>query len=231
MKRLSAPLALLAGLALSACGSAPGQITGNGRVSIGVHAGDADSTVTVKKTFTPATPGTPAIPPSEANPGGTPAVPPAPARTEWTPSEAGPVTFTFMTRPGSDAVYITGWRITRYDFNGRVNSEVSSVNKMDIYVPSGWTCPERDTTLPRHQSCQMYGTDGKLRSDVQPANGLPIGGFALTFADNLIEEVERTNASAYSVVDIEFTGESSNGHPVVVKASSISSQAIKTGDQ
>lgn len=229
MKRLSA-LALLAGLALSACGSAPGQITGNNRVSIGVDAGDAGSEVTVTKTFTPGTPGTPAVPPSDANPGGTPAVPPTPARTEWTTSEAGPVAFTFMTRPGSDAVYITGWRITRYDFNGRVSTEVSSANKIDIYVPSGWTCPERQG-LPAYQSCQMYGTDGKLRADVQPANGLPTSSLNLNFAGALVEEVRRTNTSAYSSIDIEFTGESSNGHPVVVKANNISSRAVKNGDQ
>lgn len=215
MKRLSA-LALLAGLALSACGSAPGQITGNNRVSVGVDAGDATSFVTVTKAFTP----------EEVDEEGNV----TPAKTVWTAGNPGPVTFTFMTRPGSDAVYITGWRITRYDFNGRVSTEVSNSDKADIYVPSGWSCPER-ASLPNYQSCQMYTTDGRIRNDVQPANGLPIGGFSLTFADDLIEEVQRTNAGAYSVVDIEFTGKSSNGHPVVVKASNISNRAIKAGDE
>ncbi|MPY67767.1 hypothetical protein F8S09_13935 [Deinococcus sp. SDU3-2] len=134
-----------------------------------------------------------------------------------------------MSRPGSDAMYITGWRITRYDYNGEVSEEVSESNKVDIFVPSGWTCPER-ATLPSYQSCQMYTTDGKIRSDVQPANGLPTSPLRLNFAGALVGEVQRTLAGAYSEVNIEFTGYSSNNEPVVVKAQPVLSRAYKAGN-
>ncbi|MDV6373900.1 hypothetical protein [Deinococcus arenicola] len=227
-------LLLLAGLTLSACGSAPGQVTGNGRVSIGVNAADGDSTVTVTRTFTPATAGTPAVPAIPATPT-TPAIPAIPAVPSTPESEvfsvgqAGSATFTFMTRPGSDAVYITGYRLTRYSFNGQLIAVSNDVGSLDIYVPSGYTCPER-SSLEAYQSCQQFTTDLKPRADVQPANGLPISGLSLTFADALVSEVKRTLATATSSVDLEFFGESANGAPVVVKATGVQSRAIKAGN-
>lgn len=223
-------LLLLAGLTLSACGSAPGQVSGNGRVSIGVFTGDAPSTVTVTRTFTPAVPEVPAEPPSESNPKGTPAVPGKPATESFTVGPAGVVTFTFMARPGSDAAYITGYRITRYDYNGRLLPVSGEVKKLDIYVPSGYTCPERETSLPRYQSCQQYTADLKQRPEVQPANGLPINALSLNFAGALVSEVQRTLAGAYSSVDLEFFGESSNGKSVVIEATQIQSIAYREGN-
>ncbi|CAM3552781.1 hypothetical protein [Deinococcus frigens] len=208
-------LLLLAGLTLSACGSAPGQVSG-GKVSIGVSAADAESTVTVNRTFTPET---------VDDTGKV-----TPAKEEFTTTEPGAVNFTFMTRPGSDAVYITGWRITRYNYNGQERATSGDINKLDIYVPSGYTCPERETTLPRYQSCQQYTPDLKQRPEVQPANGLPIGGPSLNFAGDLVSEVKRTLAGASSNLDLEFYGQSSNGAPVSVTATNISSRAFKTGN-
>lgn len=219
-------LLLLAGLTLSACGSAPGQVSGNGRVSMGVSADDSGSTVTVTRSVTPAIPGTPAIPPSEGNPGGTPAVPPTPEKISFAVSDAGAVNFTFMTRPGSDAAYITGWRLTAYTINGTAVPVSGELNKLDIYIPSGYTCPERSAT----QSCQQYTTDLKQRPEVQPANGLPISGLGINFAGGLVSTVKANLADASSSVDIEFYGQSSNGAPVSVKATSISSRGIKAGD-
>lgn len=208
------PLALLSGLVLSACGSAPGQLSGS-RVSVGLDVGDANSKVTVTRTYTP----------EKVDDKGNV----TPASETWAIGDAGPVEFVFMSRPGSDAMYITGWRITRYDFNGRVSNEVSEVNKLDIYVPSGWTCPER-ASLPSYQSCPMFTTDGKNRNDVVPANGLPTSPLKLNFAGALVAEVQRTLASAYSQVDIDFTGYSSNNQPVVVKAKPVLSYAYKAGN-
>lgn len=222
-------LLLLAGLTLSACGSAPGQVSG-GRVSLGVSADDSGSTVTVTRTVTPATPGTPAKPPTEANPEGTPAVPGTPEKITFSNTEPGSVNFTFMARPGSDAAYITGWRLTSYTINGRAIPVSGDVNKLDIYVPSGYTCPEREASLPRYQSCQQYTTDLQQRPEVQPANGLPISGLSIGFASALVGEVQATLTGASSSVDIEFYGQSSNGAPVSVKATGISSRAFKAGD-
>lgn len=215
MKKL-ALIALLPALALSACGSVPGQTSGN-RVSMGVYASDAGSSVDVTRTYTPET---------VDDKGKV-----TPASITWSQGPAGTVDFTFMTRPGSDAVYITGWKITRYDFNGRVITDMGDLKKIDIYVPSGYTCPEREAgNLASHQSCQIYATNMKLRPEVQAANGLPTPPLKLNFAGALAGEVQRTLQSAYSTVDIEFTGYSSNNDPVVVKADNITSRAHKLGN-
>ncbi|MFK7602814.1 hypothetical protein ACI3L1_11445 [Deinococcus sp. SM5_A1] len=203
-------LLLLAGLTLSACGSAPGQVSGNGRVSMGVSADDSGSTVTVTRTVTPATPETP-------------------EKITFSNTEPGLVNFTFMGRPGSDAAYITGWRITAYSISGRAIPVSGDINKLDIYVPSGYDCPER-TSLPAYQSCQQYTTDLKQRPEVQPANSLPISGLRIGFASALVGEVRTTMSGASSSVDIEFYGQSSNGAPVSVKATAIQSIAYKAGD-
>ncbi|MBB6016161.1 hypothetical protein ACFP9V_14330 [Deinococcus radiopugnans] len=134
-----------------------------------------------------------------------------------------------MTRPGSDAAYITGWRLTAYTINGRAVPVSGDVNKLDIYVPSGYTCPER-ASLPNYQSCQQYTADLQQRTDVQPANGLPISGLGINFAGGLVSTVKANLADASSSIDIEFFGQSSNGAPVSVKATGISSQGYKAGD-
>lgn len=227
-------LLLLAGLTLSACGSAPGQITGNSRVSVGVVAADSGSSVIITRTVTPATPGTPAVPGIPATPGtpavpAIPAVPGTPEKIEFSNTAPGNVGFTFMTRPGSDAVYIYGYRVTRYNFNGRLLAVSGERKKLDIYVPSGYTCPERDS-LANFQSCQQITTDLKPRPEVQPANGLPISGLSIGFAEALVPEVKRTLADASSSVDLEFFGESANAAPVVIKATNIQSTAFKAGN-
>ncbi len=216
MKKLLS-FALLAGLTLSACGTAPADKTGNGRVSLGIAAADAGSTVTVTRNYTPE---------SVDDKGKV-----TPAKEEWTIGDAGPVTFTFMTRPGSDAVYIRGYRIIRYDYNGNVSTAISESRKLDIYVPSGYTCAERLAgSLPAYQSCPQFNANGSIKTDTVPANGLPITGLSIDFAGSLASEVRRTLASAYSTVDLEFFGDSSNGAPVSVTVKGIQSIAYKAGN-
>lgn len=201
------PLALLASIALSACGSAPSDITGNGRVSMGIAASDGASSVTVTRTVNKDT-----------------------GAVSYAPGTPGLVTFTFMNRPGSDAAYIRGYRITRYNFNGTVDTTVSEDRKLDVYVPSGYTCPERIAgTLPSYLSCTIYNTDGSRRIDTVPANSLPIQGQSLNFAGALASEVIRTGASVYSEVDLEFFGDSSNGAPVSIKVTNIRSTGVLSG--
>lgn len=229
-KLLFMPVAL--GLMLSACGSAPGQLSGS-RVSVGLNASDGASSVTVTKTFTPATPEIPAVPPSGENPG-TPAVPAVPAKTSWAVGDSGDIEFVFTSRPGSDAVHITGYRLTRDVIETATDDFKSdggaAVNKIDIYVPSGWSCPER-TSFGNTQSCAMFSPTGQQRTDVIPAQGAPSNAFRLDLAGGLSGLVIATNASVYRSTDIEFIGTSSNGQSVVVRADNLSSRAIKTGDE
>ncbi|WP_339096797.1 hypothetical protein ACINK0_08655 [Deinococcus sp. VB343] len=206
---------LAAGLLLSGCGSAPPQISGNNRVSIGVSASDVASSVNVTRSYTPE---------SVDEKGKV-----TPAKTDWAVSEAGAVSFVFMARPGSDAAYITGYRILRYDYNGSVSTTARESNKLDIYVPSGYTCPERES-LPSYQSCAMFTADGSFKSDTVQANGQPTAPLTLNFANALVSEVKSTLRDAYSTVDLEFIGHSSNGHPVSVIVKGISSRAYKLGN-
>ena len=213
MKRMTS-LLLVVGLALSACGSAPPQISGNGRVSIGVDADDAASRVDVTRSYTPAT---------TDDKGNV-----TPAKETWTVGEVGPATFTFMSRPGSDAAYITGYRIVRYDYNGRIIDASEPVEKSDLYVPSGYDCPER-ASLPNYQSCPQFNTDGSMKSDTVPANGLPVQ-MAINLAGALVSEVQSTRRNAYSTVDLEFFGYSANNRPVTVTVKDVVSRAYKLGD-
>ncbi|GAA5513450.1 hypothetical protein Dcar01_02185 [Deinococcus carri] len=228
MKKL-APLALLFGLALSACGSAPGQLSGS-RASVGLAVSDGGSFVTVTKTFTPATPEIPAVPPSGDNPG-TPAVPAVPAKTTWTTGTPGYAEFTFTSRPGSDAVHITGYRIVRDVISTATgnyeDTSKTDINKLDIYVPSGWSCPERTSS----QSCAMFTPTGGQRNDVVPAEGLPSSPYRLNLAGGLANLVIATNASVGRSTDIEFFGTSSSGQAVTVRADHIASEGVKTGDE
>lgn len=213
MKRMTS-LLLLAGLALSACGSAPPQISGNGRVSIGVDADDAASRVDVTRSYTPAT---------TDDKGNV-----TPAKETWTVSEGGPATFTFMSRPGSDAAYIVGYRFLKYDYNGRDITSSRTVEKLDLYVPSGYTCPER-ASLPSYHSCSQFNTDGSMKSDAVPANGLPVQ-MAINLASALASEVQATRQNAASVVNLEFFGYSANNQPVSVIVKDVVSRAYKLGD-
>ena len=216
MKKIALLALVPALVGLSGCGSAPDTVTGNGRVSIGVASSDAASSVTATRTYTPAKTGT----------DGTV----TPESISWSVSAAGVVTFTFMTRPGSDAAYIYGYRVIRYNYNGRT-VEGGEDKKLDIYVPSGYTCSERiGGTLPQYQSCSIYNTDGSRKTDTVPANGLPISGLSLNFAGALVSEVQRTLASASSEVDLEFFGQSANGQPVTVTATNIRSVGFKAGN-
>ncbi|WP_157465190.1 hypothetical protein [Deinococcus apachensis] len=203
MKRL-APLALLFGLVLSACGSAPGQLSGT-RVSIGVAVDDSKSTETATKTITPATDT-------------------APQKVSWTITSGSGVTFTFMTRPGSDAVYLTGYRILKETITTAagttVHENMSDVNKMDLYLTSGYTCTAR-TALT---SCPTSG------SDTAPANGIP-AQHAIYLEGGLGGLARATDGDVSQVTSVEFYGISSNGQPVAVRADGVVSTGLRLGDE
>ncbi|WP_075830375.1 hypothetical protein [Deinococcus marmoris] len=196
-------LLLLAGLTLSACGSAPGQVSGS-KVSVGVSVNDARSVEVATKTVTPAT---------EKDP----------AKVSWAVTPGSGVTFTFMTRPGSDAVYLRGYRILSSTLSAGgttvTRNTGSDVNKIDVYLTSGYSCPTR-TAL---DSCSF--SDGATVA----ANGLP-ASTSIYLEGGLGDLVVSTNASATLVTNIEFFGQSSNGQVVTVQANGIVSAGSKQGD-
>ncbi|GHF28232.1 hypothetical protein HNQ07_001021 [Deinococcus metalli] len=202
MKKLLA-LPMLA-LLIAACGTAPGQVSGNSRASVGVSVDDSKATAVAKKTVTPATTTTP-------------------EKISWTITPGGGVTFTFMTRPGSDAVYLTGYRVVKdvlTTAGGTTTTTTNAqVNKADLYLTSGFTCTAR-TTL---NSCPFNATDAV------PSNGIP-GQLAIGLDGGLGDLVVATDASVSRVTDLEFYGTSSNGQPVTVAVSGVVSTGSKQGD-
>ncbi|WP_309571236.1 hypothetical protein [Deinococcus sp.] len=205
MKKLLA-IPMLA-LLLAACGSAPPQVSGGSRASVGVSVDDTKSSEVATKTVTPATDTTP-------------------AKTSWVVTKGGGVTFTFMTRPGSDAVYLTGYRVVKDVLTtaGGTTSTTTEgqVNKADLYLTSGYTCASRTAAL----SCPYFGSDA---APTTPANGVP-GQLAIGLEGGLGDLVVATNASVSRVTDLEFYGTSSNGQPVTVAVNGVVSFGSKQGD-
>ncbi|THF88785.1 hypothetical protein E7T09_06300 [Deinococcus sp. KSM4-11] len=205
MKKLLA-IPMLA-LLIAACGSAPGQISGNSRASVGVSVDDSKSTEVATKTVTPATAT-------------------APAKTSWAISKGNGVTFTFMTRPGSDGVYLTGYRVVKDVLTTASGTTTTTtdgqVNKADLYLTSGYACASRTA----QSSCPYNGTDA---APTTPANGVP-GQLTIGLEGGLGDLVVATNASVSRVTDLEFYGTSSNGQPVTVAVSGVVSFGSKQGD-
>jgi hypothetical protein len=195
-------LPLLA-LLIAACGTAPGQVSGS-RASVGVSVDDSKATEVATKTVTPATDT-------------------APAKVSWVVTPGGGVTFTFMTRPGSDAVYLTGYRVVNdvlTTASGTTTTTTATqVNKADLYLTSGYSCAAR-TALT---SCPYNATDAV------PSNGVP-GQLSIGLDGGLGDLVVATDASVSRVTDLEFYGTSSNGQAVTVTVSGVVSTGSKQGD-
>lgn len=188
---------------LNACGTPPGQITGNNRVSIGVAVNDVDSAEIATKTVTAATATTP-------------------QKVSWAITTGKGVTFTFMTRPGSDAVYITGYRVVSEKIStvsGTTTTSYGPFNKMDLYLTSGYDCSER-TAL---RSCAIND------ANVVTTNGLP-GQHVIYLEGGLGDLVKSTDSSVSQVTNLEFIGTSSSGAPVSVVVDGVVSRGIRNGD-
>jgi hypothetical protein len=212
MKRLIA-LFLLTPLLLAACGSSPaGNPDPTGaNLSVGAAADDSASSVTVTRTITPATAGTPAT-------ATTPAVPGTPAVTKYTVGTSGPVTFTFVSRPGSNAAYITSYKVVRASINGVDQSSGSAIAfKNNTYVASGYSCTP---ALGSDQSCAFQDPTSK------PANGVPSAPISIAFAGGLAGVAQATNASVTEDFDIEFYGVSSTTAPVTIRLNNVIARAV-----
>ncbi|WP_456829831.1 hypothetical protein [Deinococcus sp. UYEF24] len=212
MKRLIA-LSILPPLLLAACGSAPAgnpDPTGT-NLSVGAAADDSASSVTVTRTITPATAGTPAT-------ATTPAVPGTPAVTKYAVGTAGPVSFTFTSRPGSNAAYITSYKVVRASINGVDQGSGSAVVfKSNTYVASGYSCTP---ALGSDQSCAFQD------STARPANGVPSAPISIDFAGGLASVAKATNASVSENFDIEFYGVSSTNAPVTIRLNNVVAFAV-----
>ncbi|WP_156372666.1 hypothetical protein [Deinococcus sp. Leaf326] len=198
MKKIALLALIPALVGLSGCG----QIGGSSRVSIGVSASDAGSQVTVTKTIT-------------AEKRDDKGVVTTPASVVYSTGVAGPATFIFTSRPGSDAAYVTGYRITRYEVNGKEVTPPGENTGMNVYITSGYQCDERTENF----SCPINGTN------VTGANGLPSSTVSINFAGSLIGLATSTETSAYSSVDLEFFGTSSNGAAFAIPVKGIGSEA------
>ncbi|WP_407539352.1 hypothetical protein Q0M94_14445 [Deinococcus radiomollis] len=212
MKRLIA-LSLLTPLLLAACGSAPaGNPDPTGmNLSIGAAADDSASSVTVTRSITPATAGTPATPTS-------PAVPGTPAVTKYAVGPAGPATFVFTSRPGSNAAYITSYKVVRASINGVDQGSGSVVVfKNNTYVASGYSC---SPALGPDQSCAFQDPTAK------PANGVPSALISIGFSSGLSGLAKSINSNVVEDLDIEFYGVSSTNAPVTIRLNHVIATAI-----
>ncbi|WP_293911803.1 hypothetical protein [Deinococcus sp.] len=203
--------------------------------NVGVNVNDATSTVTVTKKVTPATAEKPAVPATGTTPA-VPAVPGTPASVTYTPSGSGSASFTFGSRPGSDAGNVTGYRIVKDVINGvDVTAKAdSTVQKLNIYVQSGYTCDlinPVDPSKPKNPnaSCNPF------ESQPYPA-GPYLGPGTITtpldinFTSGLVDLVIASDASVGRTTIIEFTGFTARGKTFAIQAS-VNSSAIRAGDR
>lgn len=203
---------LLLGLILSACGTAPSNITGNGKVSIGVNVNNGNSDIIVTRSYTAAV----------LNADGTVKTP---AKEAFSTGTGTPVSFTFMTAPGSDAVYIRGYKILKHALNGTVLS-TSTNNSLNLYLTSGYSCPE----ITALYSCNPYLTDGTINKSVVTSNGMP-GTISINFYSELAAAVISTKADAYNTFQLQFFGESSNGQEVLTTPVDFGNKGMLVGDK
>ncbi|PYE56372.1 hypothetical protein [Deinococcus yavapaiensis] len=194
----------VAAVGLTALLASCGQYQLQPNVNVGVSTTDATATQVATKTVTPAT---------ET----------APEKTTWTIGDAGPATFVFSARPGSQGGYITGYRIDRdvVDGDDVTQDPPTTVLKQNVFVPSGFTCTGVNAT----QSCPI--TDASTR----PANGLPSAPIDLGLASGLGNLVVANDRSVSRSLDITFLGVSSSGAPFEIKVSNIVARGIKAGDE
>ena len=193
-------------LPLAGCGSTgtTGTLDLPTDVNVGISVDDSASEVTVTKTVTAATATTP-------------------AKTTWAVGNAGKVSFVFTSRPGSDASYITKYRLTSDIINGRetiTNPAAQPPEFMNVYVPSGYTC----ATASQSQSC-----DATLVTTVQ-GNGVASAPYLINLAGGLSDIVKATNASVYRTTTIEFSGTTSRGKTFTINTIA-DSRAYKAGDE
>lgn len=213
---LGALMLPLAGCNAGTTGSVP--LPADFNVGVGVN--DSLSVVTVTKTIiAPATPGTPAVPPTDTTPG-SPAVPGTPEKTTFTASSLGPVSFVFSSRPASDAGYVTGYRIVSETVNGievlSAPGEVQSF-KSNVYVPSGYVCPIVNPIDPSLVHSKTQSCDVGLATTM-PGNGEESLSLSISFTGGLENVVASLNTSAYVQTEIEFVGVTSRSKSFALKA-------------
>ena len=208
------PVLLLGGLLLAGCGNGGNGLgmLGN-RVAVDPQVNDGNSQVTVTKTITPA------VPPSGDKPG-------TPASEKTSVGEAGAAQIVFHSRPTSDAVYLTGYRVTRdVVYRGGKSYDITpkepKLESVRVYVPSGWSCAEASAT----QSCNFYTGTGALRTDVVPANGVPSTAYLINISSDLAQDAIATQSSVSRSMDLEFVGTSASGQAVTVPVRGIAGGA------
>ena len=200
-------------LPLTACNvGTTGSIPVPTDFNVGVDVGDSTSSVTVTKTVTAATNT-------------------APAKTTWAVGNVGLATFAFTSRPGSDAGYVTHFRILSDIINGTetVTTPIDSTLKLNIYVPSGYTCDVINPADPTKPRSQTHSCDPVAPTSVQ-GNGATSIPLSLDFAGPLASTVVATNSSASRVTQVEFLGFTTRSKTFSIVTTVISA-GIKSGDE
>ncbi|MFN8508990.1 MAG: hypothetical protein U0Z75_00205 [Deinococcaceae bacterium] len=127
------------------------------------------------------------------------------------------IEFIFTSLPGSQAAYITGYRIERYILNGEDLTQYPPevVQTSNIYIPSGFTCSKRS----EGNSCKL--TD----KDTYPGNVEAPTKFYLNTIDGLIG-LAQENAKTYTLsMNLAFFGTSATGEYFEFEVTGISSSA------
>lgn len=211
-----AALALLMGsLLFSSCnsGNGNGLIGGNGNIyeygGVGLEVSDAASVETYTRTVTNTT--------TKDKDGNTTVK----TTTDNSIKSGGNVVFTFKTRAGAQAAYIKGYRITKATLNGADITSQYDVNykslKLDLYVPSGYDCPEQTPTNETLFSCDVT----KPTSIV--GVGVPVKT-EIYLAGGLADLAGSKGVTQVRAIDMEFFGYTQNGNKFTVPSKGVVSQ-------
>jgi hypothetical protein len=131
-------------------------------------------------------------------------------------SDAQPVKVSFQARPGSQGAYIEGYEITSDVIDGEeVLDAPKVVQGLNIFVPSGFTCPKQDTL----QSCAP--TD----KDSQPANGVEIDKLGIDIANSLTGLAISQRSSVSRSVNFTFYGRTANYERFEVSVTNVEGSA------
>jgi len=129
---------------------------------------------------------------------------------------AQPVKISFQARPGSQGAYIEGYKITGDIINGVESSDLpKTVQGLNIFVPSGYTCPKQDTL----QSCAP--TD----KDSFPANGVEINKLGIDIANGLTGLAIAKRGNVFRRVSFTFYGRTANYDKFEVSVTNVEGSA------
>ena len=135
----------------------------------------------------------------------------------YSTSQGTPATFVFTSKPGSQAAYINSYTVTRYVVNGEdLTTSASGKSGLNVYVPSGFTCPTASNT----QSCDPTA------ATTSTGNGAPSQAISLDFTPGLSQRALAAQFSQNASIDLVFNGKSATGADIHIAATGIVATAL-----